>query len=450
MEKLLIKYLFLYSLLFIPFGIKAQIPEFLEGIKAENKVYDEAIKTARITAEYSGLQAQTIKSITTIADPNLNLLPVVSLGSKNRIRLTFDEFGEDQQYHYQILHCTYDWKLSEIDPLDYIEGFSQAEIRDYDFSQGVAQNYVRYELFFPNEMMKPKVSGNYLLVVFEEDEERVLLTKRFAVQDELSIGANAQANIARSPQYRTTHHEVVAEISTEDIPHYIMPEEIRVVIQQNGRWDNAIFNPRIGHIRNESLIFDALNTNIFEAGAEYRTFEMTSLLSFGLGVESIRRTGTEDQAQVKVRLGENNNKGYFRNAVDINGGYLINRFNSTNSELEAEYANVHFTYESKYGKLEGDLYVLGALNDWNLDEKSKMIYHPDENAYRLKMQLKQGYYNYAYIFVPHIANAKATFDLVEGNFSEASNQYRIYFYHRSNSQVLSYDRLLKVLTVRAN
>ena len=78
-----------------------------------------------------------------------------------------------------------------------------------------------------------------------------------------------------------------------------------------------------------------------------------------------------------------------------------------------------------------------------------MTYHPDELLYRKTYTLKQGYYNYCYVFVPHIENAQATFEMFEGNFSQTSNQYRVYVYQKNNG-IPSYDRLIDVLTFDFN
>lgn len=422
--------------------------DFIEDMLTNDNTYVDFIKTPILEARYSSYKSIENELSLDISNPNLNLMPVFTLNSGTGVTLSFDDLSDnDRNYGYTILHCTSNWNISNLNYSDYIDGFSDDILQDYSFSNATKYNYRHFEISFPNQMMRPLLSGNYLFVVYDDDTEEPVLVKRFAIHEGQSGIATGSVSLGMSPESRFSHHELNLQVNTSKLQNYFLPEEIILVAQQNGRWDNALFNIPYSRLDNKSIYFQKLNYNIFEAGSEYRSFDTRLLQMHGEGVQAIQLT--EDDNIITLKTGQPKKKTFFINQIDLNGGYIVNRYNSRNSLTEADYATINFSLESKFGKLNGDVYILGELNDWNLDERSKMTYHPEEQLYRKTYTLKQGYYNYSYLFVPHIKDAKASFDMFEGNFSQTSNQYRVYVYQKNNG-IPTYDRLISVLTFDFN
>ena len=88
---------------------------------------------------------------------------------------------------------------------------------------------------------------------------------------------------------------------------------------------------------------------------------------------------------------------------------------------------------------EGEVYVYGALTDWNLTEQSKMNYNFDTRRYELTMLLKQGYYNYEYVFVKN-NDTYADNAFFEGSHYETENDYIIFVYHYDSTS--KYEKLI--------
>ena len=91
-----------------------------------------------------------------------------------------------------------------------------------------------------------------------------------------------------------------------------------------------------------------------------------------------------------------------------------------------------------------DVYVMGAITDWNFDEKNKMTYDFDRKGYALSLLLKQGYYDYIYA-VKEKTQSVADVSVVAGDFWETKNEYTIYLYLFDPTQY--YDQLIGVTTV---
>ena len=52
------------------------------------------------------------------------------------------------------IHCDKDWKKSDIFPNDYLDGYSDNPIEDYEASFNTTVKYYHYKLIFPNEQSK--------------------------------------------------------------------------------------------------------------------------------------------------------------------------------------------------------------------------------------------------------------------------------------------------------
>ena len=68
------------------------------------------------------------------------------------------------------------WKISH--------GFNTNSVEEYEFSTATFAHYVHYRITLPNADVQFKVSGNYVLVVYPENEpENILLQVCFSVYE---------------------------------------------------------------------------------------------------------------------------------------------------------------------------------------------------------------------------------------------------------------------------
>ena len=92
-----------------------------------------------------------------------------------------------------------------------------------------------------------------------------------------------------------------------------------------------------------------------------------------------------------------------------------------------------------------DVYIIGAITDWRLDESSKMEYDPDRQGYKKSLLLKQGYYDYMYL-VKDNASGISSLAPINGDFWETNNMYHIFVYLYDNLQ--NYDQLIGYKAIR--
>jgi hypothetical protein len=76
----------------------------------------------------------------------------------------------------------------------------------------------------------------------------------------------------------------------------------------------------------------------------------------------------------------------------------------------------------------GDVYVSGLWDNGFPDPECRMRYDEAQHAYETTVLLKQGYYNYQYLWLDNdgVGHTART----EGDFFQTENEYLILVYHR--------------------
>jgi hypothetical protein len=394
-----------------------------ENFYYENAVYDENIKTVLMYRE--GFELSN---------------PVRELNEETPLVFMFDDLsGEVKDYYYTIIHCDADWNESFIPQNDYLEGFTENPLDDYARSFNTTFDYVNYRLFLPNENIDFKLSGNYVLVVFEgAGRENIVLSKRFYVVEPL---VNLEGTVRRATldAFKGENQEVDFTIYHDNLNILYPSEEVKVVIMQNNRWDNAIRNLKPLFIRDRMLVYDYNRENVFIAGNEFRYFDNRTNKVNGenvLSTEFHRPYFHKTLMKDEVR----SNRPYFPYR-EMNGKYVVESQDREVEDfsVECDYTFVHFTLPLESVLLGGTINVFGALSNWNANKSNEMTWNFNTSAYELTLLLKQGYYNYMYVYVPQ-GSKVADHKNIEGSFRETENDYQIFVYYKEVSS--RYDRLI--------
>jgi hypothetical protein len=235
-----------------------------------------------------------------------------------------------------------------------------------------------------------------------------------------------------------TKQEVDFSINTAGFRIDSPYQDIKVVILQNWRWDNALTNLKPYMVYNDRLDYSFDNgTNLFDGANEFRRFDLKSIKLISEKVREI----TFDDTMYYAKLWETEKRTYkeYSYEDDINGKFLLKTDDDGYVSNEGEYVMVKFFLPFEAPIVEGNLYVAGGFNCWQYTPENKMEYNYRKKAYEANILFKQGYYNYLYVMLPN--NSKvgdATW--VEGNHSITRNNYTILVYHRSRGEL--YDELI--------
>jgi hypothetical protein len=381
---------------------------------SQNQLYDNNVYANHIHAVKMEIEGWEIS------------YPVIELNSGNQLLLSFDDFSnEHRDYSYKIIHCNADWQPSSLAENEYLDGFFENQIDAPRSSFNTFKNYFHYKLNLPNDQIQIKSSGNYIIKVYENyDQEQVVLTRRFSIYENIvGIGANIQRSILS--KYRATHQQVDIKLLTEGLEISDPYTDLKLAVVQNNNWNIAKTNLQPQFVSNNELIYEDPNENLYKGYNEFRVFDMKS---FKYLQDRVSKIFFEDTTYY-VRLMDDDDKRFkvYMNDIDINGAYIVRNRDYDDHEVESDYARVYFYLPMPEPVTDGNLYVFGELSDWQISERNKMVYNYQKHAYQLMMELKQGYYNYQYVFA---TEDKSVFepDRVEGSHHETENNYLIYVY----------------------
>ena len=376
----------------------------------------------------------TIKTITFKSKSSAQgELPILRLGE--RFYLEFDALTADEpDFYYVIEHYNYDWTKSNLAKMEYMDGFDNFRIVDYQNSFNTFQLFSHYKLPIPNRQTRALTkTGNYLISIYDENET-LIFTRKFMIYKQ-EIGVAVEVKRARDVRFIEKKQTVDIKINSGTLNLNNAMETVKTVIIQNNNLNTAIKNIKPQYIIGKQLIYKYLDKTSFWGSNEFLYFENKDVRAANVGVQFI------DLKDIyNTYLFTNTarfNKPYTYNP-DINGNFLVTAIDKENTDIEADYTKVHFSLS--YPQLnEGErIYIYGNYNNYALDDNNTLSYNSESNRYEAVLTLKQGFYNYKYVVV----DAKGVLDegRISGNFWQTENNYKVLVYYRDLGA--RYDKLI--------
>jgi len=374
-----------------------------------------------------------IKSVQLFPYGNQLGYPILRLGGSDQLELHFDDLAANvQNYSYTFQLCNADWTPVDLSQFDFIKGFSQVHISNYHISSNALRRYTHYQALLPDRNCVPSRSGNYILKVFlNSDTSRLILTRRMLVVDEKSA-ITAQVQQPYNGQIFKTHQKIQFRVAVNESLDLLNPQQqIKVFILQNYRWDNCIKGIKPTFFSRKTLEYNTENDAVFPAGKEWRWLDLRSLRLQSDRVASGNYTNTGTELFVKPDADRSTQQFNFYH--DNNGRFYLQPTESINPLWQADYATVHFTFvpADHIPFPDKDLFLIGQLNNYNMDDSAKMKYNAEKGVYETTLFLKQGYYNYLYVTRDRDPQKAISFEFTEGDLFETENDYMILVYYRA-------------------
>ncbi|GAB2693271.1 hypothetical protein GCM10027037_15890 [Mucilaginibacter koreensis] len=352
--------------------------------------------------------------------------PLIALNSGEQITLSFDDLtNNSRQYYYTIQHCEADWSLSNIQPVEYLQGFTEDRILNYAYASGTLQKYIHYEVKVPNQNIAPKFSGNYLLKVYEDgNPSQPVLTRRMYVVNP-RVNILAQMVPSNEVQLRPSHQKINFQVDYGSLYVQNPTTDLKPMVMQNARPETAVFTPQPFQIRGNQLLYSDLNTNDFPGGNEFRLIDLRTLKLNSQQVAKIYR----DTANTIMLLNDYpRNQPAYIFQYDDNGNFFIRNQDGRDPNVDADYAHVYFTLAANKTNQQGDAYIIGKFNNYQLTPTGKMDFDQVRNRFYTDTFLKQGIYDYQYVWVDKATN-KPDYTLLEGSHFETENDYQLLVYY---------------------
>ena len=350
--------------------------------------------------------------------------PVVPLGQSQTITLEFDVLGEQsQRYSAKLIHCDLNWQPSVLTDMQFLNEINDFLITDYRVGTGTKVPYFHYRMRVPSV----KISGNYLLVVQSSGGVPVVSRRLLVYENQVQVAL--QPGIVVGGQERYTLQQLDFGISYASVDLVNPAVEVKVVLRQNFRWDNAKYNLRPTFVRDAERRLDYQYfglENAFPGLSEYRYFDIRSLQAAGIGVLHVDPRANPTTVTLQPEVARNLQA--YNQYQDANGQRVFESREYGNGATNADYADVTFQVKAAQ-PAPGPVYVFGALTDWQLKDEFRLTYDETKQLYTGHGLLKQGYYNYNFA----VAGARGAIPdevFFEGTHQETENQYDLLVYYR--------------------
>ncbi len=357
-------------------------------------------------------------------------MPVYKLNTSDRLELHFDDMdGNVKSYYYTYQLCDYNWEPVNLSPFDFIKGFTQQRITNYRYSSIAYTRYTHYQVYLPEENALPARSGNYILKVFlDGDTSNLVFTRRMLVLENKS-SISAQIVQPFTPGTFKTHQRVRFSISIEGLNAFNPAQQVKVLVLQNYRWDNAQGNAPPTFIRGKVLDYNNESNFVFSGGKEWRWLDLRSLR---LQSDRVQKADyKKDATEIYVHADMDRSSQRYLYYQDYNGLYQAITYETINPYTQGDYATVHFSYlpPNHMPYQQKDIFLFGQLTDYKLDSNSRMQFNTETGLYECSLYLKQGYYSYGYMLADK--NDPVGRTLIDGDYYETENTYTILVYYRS-------------------
>jgi len=361
--------------------------------------------------------------------------PIIALGATGAAELHFDDWdGYAKTYNYTFQLCNADWQPADVNPFDYIKGFLQGRLTQYRTSSVAKIKYVHYMVNLPEASCMPKLSGNYLLKVYlNNDTSQLAFTKRLLVMNNI-VAIGAQVQHPFNSDVFNTHQKVQFTVDKSRLNVLNPAQQLKIVVLQNYRWDNAITGMQPMFMRGNAFEYNGERDFVFPSGKEYRWVDLRSYRYQSERIDSVSERNR--LTEVYLRPDPERTKFVFQQYQDYDGFFQIASSDASNPYWQGDYARVHFTYvpvnrQPYPGK---DVYVAGEMTGYQTSDSARMVFNESIGAYEKTLILKQGYYSYIYVTKDaNNADAKPDVTLTEGNYWQAENSYTVLVYFRSFS-----------------
>lgn len=404
-----------------------QLGLFAQDLVYENRIYDTRICSVRL---FEGDLE--------------NAYPVLRLGTPEKLTLFFDELiGIEEpfsSFQMDFVSCDADWNPSNVMPIEFYNGFTDKQITDYTRSDNTRVPYVHYKTTFPEEGEAFTKSGNYLLRVYRNsDEKEVVFSLRFMVADN-KLGMQTQVGGMSVGGLRMRLSQLFFDIENNEGLNILNPDtDMKLVVMQNGRWDNAATNVPASFNLGTKFQYRLDLDKLFPLGNEFRRIDIRSTKLYGLTIQDISLQ--EDVFHIFVQQERPHITNLFSNLQDFNGGYLIRSNDREYVDYQGEYVHCHFSMKASEPYEGLNMFVSGGFCNYQLTNDNIMTYNAKSKQYEGDILLKQGVYDYQYVLQNPVTK-ELDESLLEGEFKERENFYTVLVYYKSfsdrNHQLVGY------------
>tara|TARA_B100000900_G_C20585356_1_gene719329 strand:+ start:589 stop:1830 length:1242 start_codon:yes stop_codon:yes gene_type:complete len=372
-----------------------------------------------------------VKTISLGVVDNAYGLAIINLN--DRLVLEFDVLNNlEEDFYYVIEHFDSDWNPSQLMKTEYLAGMDNLRIVDYVNSFNTYQIYSHYRVQIPNQQTRLRVSGNYIIKIFDDYDDLVFSRKFMVVEPMANVAVQIRRsrNVAMINETQSVDFNVTPTTSNFNNPL----ETIKTTVLQNNNLKTAIHGLKPQYIMGNKLVYRYTNASLFWGGNEYLFFENKDTRATNLGIQYI---DLQDLYHSYLYTNIERSRLKYTFNPDINGGFKVTVLDREDPRIEADYTYVHFSLRAREF-IDATVYVFGGFNNFSTSKDNEMVFNPKKGVYEAKILMKQGFYNYKYVLIDKENTLQE--GAISGNFDETENNYKVLVYYRDLGA--RYDKLI--------
>ncbi|HQF42936.1 MAG TPA: hypothetical protein PK073_08470, partial [Ignavibacteriaceae bacterium] len=331
--------------------------------------------------------------------------------------------------------CDRNWK-----PTDNIFLLNQGQNTAYTLEYitlptTVEEAKYHYRNFFPdkNGFVSFPFSGKWRFYVVDSQDSSIVFAegKFFVVKNQVELQSKAIKETLDDKTYyppplgHTYWVNTEAQPNDDFFPFFI--DEVEIIV--NHLLYNPIIVQRTSTAHNRVFEWDGGSKIKFIAkdvrpGNEYRQVNLMDINIF-------------NSKNVKAKFdGMEYSRFLLKSGIDNNGSFILKPAN----DMYSTYMNVLFQIKPPQ-EVYGDVYLVGAFNDWKLTDENKMKFNGDH--FEKTIELKRGIYDYQYVVVNGDYRNVANQDwiILEGNDWQTTDDLNIFLWYR-DPEYGGYDKII--------
>jgi len=388
-----------------------------------------------LSFSYSFPQEVVIKSLKTFVQGAPDIIPVLSKPG-DRLVIEFD-VKSDYPPNINILFkfCDRNWNpTNNIFLLN--QGNNTAYTLDYfSLPTTVEDAKYHYTNLFPdkNGYVSFPFSGKWRFFIVDSQDTSIVFAegKFYALKNQVMLQSKAIRETLDDKTYYPPQlghtYWVTTEAQPKDdfFPFFI--DEVEIIV------NHLLYNPikvqRTSTDHNRVFEWDGGSKIKFIAkdvrpGNEYRELNLMDVNIY-------------NSKNVKAQFdGMEYSRFLLQSFKDNNGSFTL----KYPKDMYSTYMNVLFQIKPPQ-EVYGDVYLVGAFNDWKLSDDNKMKFNGDH--YELSLELKRGIYDYQYVVVNGDYKDVTNQDwiILEGNNWQTTDDLNIFLWYR-DPEYGGYDKII--------
>ncbi|TNE73094.1 DUF5103 domain-containing protein [bacterium] len=357
-------------------------------------------------------------------------LPIIQLGRNSSLTLSFDEMTDyPHSFGVRFKRYTKTWEEDGLVSTQISGG--QLE----DLMGGGTRSESNYPVFFsfsytfPNNRISFKVSGNWMVEVFDYNSNEVMFSLPFFITEQIGT-TEINYETLNEIQYpsRYQHQFFVDYTGGKEI---YMPEfNISMLMIQDGRFGETknLDIKDISKMNEGKVQFHHSRDDLFIANYDHLKLDIRSF------DENRKVRFVEEKAGLPPVLLLHDDDPAFNETNTSAFSYL------PISSRKSRYGEVQFSFlTDKEISIGSEIYVTGTFAQWALKPENRLTWNNELNRYTADILLKQGEYAYTYELVK---NGRVLKQELQNEFGSTRRSYAVFVFYMDNTRFI--ERLVHV------